>query len=42
MGGFENEAHNTGGLTEENYGYIRAAVKCEEQLHVRHLPEETQ
>jgi hypothetical protein len=38
MGGFENEARNIGGLTEENYGYIRAAVKCEEQQHVRHFP----
>ena len=26
------------GLPEENYGYIRAGVKCEKQLHVRHFP----
>jgi hypothetical protein len=38
MGGFENEAHNIGGLTEENYGHIRAAVKCKKQLHIRHFP----
>jgi hypothetical protein len=38
MGGFENEAHNIGGLTEENYGYIRVVVKCEEQLHIRYFP----
>ena len=38
MGGFENEAHNIGGLTEENYGCVRAVVKCEEQTQVKHFP----
>jgi hypothetical protein len=32
MGGFENEVQNIGELTEENYGYVREVVKCEEQL----------